>query len=103
MSNTGGLSYESGRDLVIGMGERMRIARQQAQLEQEEMAELLGVSSSTVSNWENGRTSPKAPFLMAWAQATGFKMSSLIPPAEPNGHEVKLAGDVNGSADLPEQ
>lgn len=91
MSNPGGIGYESGRDLVIEMHDRMRLARIKAGLEQEEIAEILGVSSSTVSNWENGRTSVKVPFLSAWAQVTGFNMSSLMPntPRAPEG--VKLA------------
>ena len=55
---------------------------------QEEMAEILGVSASTVSNWENGRVSVKSAFLAAWAQITGFNMSSLMPTP---GEVEKLA------------
>jgi transcriptional regulator with XRE-family HTH domain len=76
------VGYEDGRDLVIEMCDRMRLARMKAGLEQEEMAEILGVSSSTVSNWENGRVSVRRPFLSAWAQVTGFNMSSLLPSPE---------------------
>lgn len=94
MSKTGGnghIGYEAGRDLVIDTNDRMRLARLKAGLEQEEIAEILGVSSSTVSNWENGRTTPKLPFLAAWAQVTGFNMSSLMPPDAPHGEGVRLA------------
>jgi transcriptional regulator with XRE-family HTH domain len=80
MTGSGSIGYESGRDLVIETCDRMKLARMKAGIEQEEMAEILGVSSSTVSNWENGRVSVKLPFLSAWAQVTGFNMSSLIPP-----------------------
>lgn len=91
MSNNGGIGYESGRDLVIELCDRLRLARIKAGLEQEEIAEMLSVSSSTVSNWENGRTAPKVPFLAAWAQVTGFNMSSLLPDPAPISAQEKLA------------
>lgn len=82
MNNGGSIGYEAGRDLVIEQHDRMRLARMKAGLEQDEMAEILGVSSSTISNWEHGRVSVKTPFLAAWAQITGFNMSSLVPTPE---------------------
>lgn len=93
---TSNIGYEGGRDLDITMGDRMRLARLKSGLEQEEIAEILGVSSSTISNWENGRTSVKVPFLSAWAQVTGYNMSSLMPPP---GEEVKLASAPTKQAD----
>jgi transcriptional regulator with XRE-family HTH domain len=59
----------------------MKLARTKAGVEQEEMAEYLGVSTSTTSKWENGRNSVKVAFLRGWADKTGYNMSSLIPPA----------------------
>jgi transcriptional regulator with XRE-family HTH domain len=70
--------YESGRDLVVETCDLLRLARIKAGLEQDEMAEVLGVSSSTISNWETGRTTPKPPFINAWAQITGYNTASLI-------------------------
>lgn len=35
--------------------------RSRARLEQRDLAELLGVSQSTIANWENGRTQPSPP------------------------------------------
>ena len=78
------VTYESGRDLVIETGDRLRLARVKAGLEQGEIAEILGVSASTVSNWEHGRTRPRHPFIVAWAQATGFNASSLTPGQQQN-------------------
>jgi len=72
------INFESGRDLQIDQCDRLRLSRLKAGIEQEEMAEILGISSSTVSNWENGKTLPKAAFLNAWAQVTGFNLSSLV-------------------------
>lgn len=71
------LEFNSGVDLVVDMSDRLRIARIKAGLEQEEMAQILDVSSSTISNWENGRSAPKAVYLNAWAQVTGFNTRSL--------------------------
>jgi transcriptional regulator with XRE-family HTH domain len=79
------LGYVSGIDLVIGSPDLMRIARMRRHIEQEDMATQLGVSSSTISNWENGRTSPKVSNLLAWAQITGFNMSSLLHPVGGDG------------------
>lgn len=77
------IGFESGVDLVIEMSDRIRLARIKAGFEQEEMAEMMSVSSSTISNWENGRTSIKAPHLAYWAMLTGFNMSSLMPTPDP--------------------
>lgn len=89
---TSRLNYTSGRDLVIDTCDRLRIARLKAGIEQEEMAEILGVSSSTISNWEHGRTVPKNAFISAWAQVTGFNMASLLDSADA---EKRLAHTVN--------
>lgn len=72
------LDFETGRDLQVDTCDRLKLARIKAGIEQDEMAEILGVSSSTISNWENGRTMPKGAFINAWAQITGFNRSSLI-------------------------
>ena len=80
MNTASRLNYNTGQDLVIETGDRLRIARIRAGLEQDEMAEILGVSTSTVSNWEHGRTRPKLAFIAAWAQITGYNLASLNPP-----------------------
>ena len=40
------------------IGRKLRDARKNSGLTQESVAELLGVSRQTVSNWENGRSYP---------------------------------------------
>jgi transcriptional regulator with XRE-family HTH domain len=90
-------SFESGKDLVIETYDRMKLARNKAGVEQEDMAEYLGVSTSTVSNWENGRNSVKVAFLRGWAEKTGYNVSSLIAPQggdgdrEPGGRSLRPA------------
>jgi len=104
------VGWESGTDLVIELSDRLRIARTRAGIEQEEMAIKLSVSSSTISNWENGRTSPRVPMLSAWAQITGFNMSSLISQrrscaepgkSEPSLIEPRTRDTDDGSTDAP--
>ena len=40
----------------MDIGQKLKSARTSAGLTQEEVAEALGVSRQTISNWENGRT-----------------------------------------------
>ncbi len=68
--------------------------RDKAGLEQKEMADYLGVSASTISNWENGRCAVKFPFLVSWAQVTGYNVSSLQGgdgDSEPGGRRLRPA------------
>lgn len=43
----------------VPLGEDIRLARERLQMTQPQLAEAVGVSESTVSNWERGVTSPK--------------------------------------------
>jgi DNA-binding transcriptional regulator YiaG len=43
----------------VTLGEDIRTARERLRMNQLELAEAVGVSESTVSNWERGRSSPK--------------------------------------------
>ena len=53
------------------IADRLRKAREVAQLEQIELAERMGVSRGTVSNNETGRVEPREIVIRAWALATG--------------------------------
>lgn len=74
--------HTSGAELIFDTADRLRLARLKAGVEQEEMAEALGVSSSTISNWEHARSKPKMVMIAAWAQITGFRMADLLGPAD---------------------
>lgn len=43
----------------MGMGENIKRIRKQHNMEQSELAKLLGISNKTVSSWETNRTEPK--------------------------------------------
>lgn len=53
-------------------------------LQQQEVAELLGVSKVSVSKWENGKMLPKAKRLQEVADVYGVPVEVLI-----NGREVE--------------
>ena len=60
-------THESKRRPKIGMRHRLRIAREEAGLEQIDVAKELGVGRSTVSNYERGLTVPGKLVVNAWA------------------------------------
>jgi transcriptional regulator with XRE-family HTH domain len=68
------------------MRHRLRIAREEAHLEQEELAERMQVSRSTVGNAELGKGTPHRLTLNAWALATGVPLSWLKTGEEPQPH-----------------
>ncbi len=70
-------AYESGQVPPILQRHRLRIAREFAGLEQEELAEVIGVSRNTIGNAEKGRVRPRRIVLNAWALACGVPVSWL--------------------------
>lgn len=52
------------------MADRLRKAREEAGLEQTQLAALLGVSRNTVSNIETQKTRPKPAVVARWAAIT---------------------------------
>ena len=53
------------------LGDRMRKSLRHADLEFQQMADYLGVSRNSISNWINGKTRPNQPALRLWAMRTG--------------------------------
>lgn len=64
-------------DTGIGLAKRLRIARQLCDLDQAQMAAMLGVARTTVSTWERGETEPSATNFVHWAQITGQPLEWL--------------------------
>lgn len=67
--------YESGNVPQIEVRHRLRIAREFVGLEQKQLAALIGVSRTTVSNAETSATKPRRILLNAWALACGVPVS----------------------------
>jgi DNA-binding XRE family transcriptional regulator len=60
-------AYEAGHIPPVLLRHRLRIAREYAGYEQDELAELIGVSRNTIGNAEVGRVKPRRITLRAWA------------------------------------
>jgi transcriptional regulator with XRE-family HTH domain len=72
------------------LSEAIRAARRRAGLSQVELAELLGVRQSSVSQWERGSTMPSTVHLLALTAA--LKCSLLDFPGAADGDAVAGAG-----------
>lgn len=53
--------------MVRGLGERLQKQRQKLKLSQKEVATVIGISPSIMSNYENGERTPSIENLMALA------------------------------------
>lgn len=60
------------------IGEQLRVARQQHQLSQEQIAEMLGVSRQTISNWETSRSYPDIERVMRLAEIYHLSLDELL-------------------------
>lgn len=76
------------------MQDRLRKAREIAEIDQIALAEDMGVSRQTVSNYERGLVKPRRIVLKAWALRTGAPMEWLqtgrwpVAPQPPSsGHQ----------------
>jgi hypothetical protein len=78
----------------------MRIAREWAGLEQDQLADRMGTARSTVSNAENGKGNPRRTTINAWALATGVPAQWLIdgidPDNGPSGGLTEPSGPTDG-------
>ena len=70
-------NVSSTRVPVFSLGERIRKAREDLRLSQQEFADLLDVDRKTVSNWEGGRNHPRYGDLMLIASVTDVSLEWL--------------------------
>lgn len=68
---------ESSRVPVFSLGERIRKAREDLGLSQQQFADLLGIDRKTVSNWEGMRNHPRYGDLMLIASAADVSLEWL--------------------------
>jgi transcriptional regulator with XRE-family HTH domain len=59
------------------LADRLRKAREHADLDQSDFADQVGISRRSVTNYEKGHSSPSRPVLLAWAMRTGVAMEWL--------------------------
>lgn len=82
----------------IEVRHRLRIAREFAGLEQDQLAERIGVSRNTVGNAEKGRGKPRKITLNAWALACGVPVSWIetgVVKQSPDGDDPSRLGESN--------
>lgn len=58
--------------------ERLQDARQKAGLKQSDLARKVGVASTTVANYEQGRSDPQIPMLIRLSQVLNISADSLL-------------------------
>jgi transcriptional regulator with XRE-family HTH domain len=92
-------AYEAGQIPPVLLRHRLRIAREFAGYEQEELAELIGVSRNTIGNAELGRVAPRRITLRAWAFHCSVPLSWIeggdAMPHPPQGDAEKEASPSN--------
>jgi len=76
-------AYEHGNVPPIEVRHRLRIAREFAGLEQDQLAEMIGVSRGTIGNAEKGRVKARDITINAWALACGVPRSWIKNGTEP--------------------
>lgn len=86
-----------GRVPAIDLPLRLMIARLTAGMSQSDLADAIGASRATVTNYEAGKV-PRKGTVMAWAVATGVDVRWLVTGEEPpspdgdGGSEVRPKG-----------
>jgi transcriptional regulator with XRE-family HTH domain len=86
------------------LSEAIRSARRRAGLSQVELADLLGVRQSSISQWERGSTRPSTMHLLALASALNCSLLDLAEAGQgragsaPAGGPAK-AGEVGANGD----
>jgi len=88
-------AYNQGTVPVIEVRHRLRIAREHAGLDQDQLSELTGIARSTISNAENGNGATRRTTINAWALACGVPVQWILtgketPPPDPEGPDGGL-------------
>ncbi len=75
--------------MTQNLGEKIRQARREKGMTQEQLAQALFVSRQTVSNWENGRTEPDYQTLTRLSELLGLEIAQ----AADESQQPETAGD----------
>jgi transcriptional regulator with XRE-family HTH domain len=88
------------------LSEAIRSARRRADLSQLQLAELLGVRQSSVSQWERGSTKPSTVHLLALAAVLKASLLDFAAPpanAAATSHAASPNGDAASGSTVPEE
>lgn len=75
----------------LTLGWRLRMARESAGIDVQQMAQLLSVGRSTISRWEHDGGSLRPIYLREWAAVCGVDYSWLVTGAEGKVEPPRLA------------
>lgn len=70
--------HETGRIPASRLRYRLLQAREEAELDQGQLSEIIGVSRTSISAAETGKTKPRRSTLILWAMATGVNLDWLL-------------------------
>jgi len=74
----------------VSVGDHIRYARRQLGLSQQDLATRVGVTRSTIIQWESGATEPSSRKLGLVAHVAGMRLEELLAdPQEPTVREEK--------------
>lgn len=62
----------------MSLGNNIRAVRKEKKLSQVELGKAVGVSRSTIANWENGRTSPATTYILKLANFFNITTDYLL-------------------------
>lgn len=79
---------------MLNISEKLKQARLAANLTQEELAEKVGVSRQTVSNWENGRSYPDIVSIIVLSDIYDMTLDSLLKGDNEMIKHLKKSTDV---------
>jgi transcriptional regulator with XRE-family HTH domain len=82
------------------IGYRIAIAREEAGLNQKELAERLGISQATLSNYEKGKRRVYLPQLQQIAEELGRALDYFLQPIDPDTEPGKPDSSPNEVTEL---
>ena len=88
---------QTGRVPAWSLGDRLRKARDQADLSQAALAKAIGIARASVINYESGRSTPNRPVLLSWALQCGVDFGWLAGSPHPGLTNVGDHPDVRNS------
>lgn len=90
--------------MKYNIGNRIRFYREDRGLNQKQLAELIGVSNSRISNWEQGLNRPDADIIGKLCTALNVSPSELLDiqlaPDDLSDHERKVIQAFRSKPDL---
>ncbi|MCC8168939.1 MAG: helix-turn-helix domain-containing protein [Oscillospiraceae bacterium] len=79
-------------DITLAIGEKILIFRRRKGYSRKQLAEILGVTVSTIANYENGVTLPDADKISILADVLGVRLDVLLFDPEAEKHNCHIRG-----------